>query len=935
MNTYTKRAIALLLCLCMLPLTAPVSARADDLYMEEVIERYEEFHKEDNGNPYDQLITGSYYNYARWSDNINAKGVPSKQVMWATNQLLDKQWNTKAYTDYLKTIMTQMDLGFERSVASQAVYDLQTDYAAFAKDLADTLGENILLQDFLAPEIKEQLKKTLSVLMDAKDVTELMNTAIEDTNQLYFCAVAQASYRKKVIFLEMLRDNSKDPHLVEAANDTLQVMNLEFAFFLKNYTLEFAQDMLSLGLDTSDLVQSLGNLVPKLTQKLSDKFPQWVKAITKSSTNAASKLLKAANTVTPFFSTLALGAQAMDLTGEVLEHTQIGTQAEYFREMHVMDAIADALYPAMLKANNAAASGSTGKRYDAICQYVIAGEALAYTHLRGEHCMMRVFEMQGGDTAQLKYDYAMTKEKVQKSYNMLSQILTPAFTEEHVTSDGFTFHNEFILPVNMLSEVPEGYVGIYNFADLMALRGAQSGKYILMDDIRCDDSYDDSYMKGIDGLTNIILDGNGFSIVNISTPLFGNVKNCTITNLKLKASCKLTLDPEAMEKHNYPYWNGCYYGMLCCYLENSLLDNCVTTGEVFLAQKTHTLPKYQSVSLNCGGFAGEAFNITLQNCCNAASISYEGTKGYTYVGGLIGYSSLSSNTKFGSDTFQNCCNIGSISVNEPNGGVYAGGLIGGGFYATLNHCYNAGAVSAIGESYVYTGGLAGKYSNAACSWCWNSGAVTASLSILPEDLSAKDGMVTTSDRWSTPVSAAAGMVSLTDGGTSMVGNERNDWYCCRNTGTIAADFYSGGLAALVEEHIYIADCYNLGSVSSKYYAGGLLASASANLDPYVRFHNCYSTGTLTGQFRGGIAGFMMSPDKNKCFDCFSPKTIPAVANSSYDGVQYLTSDQLLQKETYTAFFDRTWSLQPNSQNNSIYIWHFNEGDSFEPLKLRF
>lgn len=236
-----------------------------------------------------------------------------------------------------------------------------------------------------------------------------------------------------------------------------------------------------------------------------------------------------------------------------------------------------------------------------------------------------------------------------------------------------------------LTEIPEGYVGVYTKEDLDNIKLDMSGKYILMNDIIFEDS---DYEKGGSFYnsgkgwepigtkpTNFMgtFDGNGYKIKNlyINNPtqnyigLFGYVCDATITKLSLQ--------------------------------------NANITGEDYV-----------------GGIVGYSYQSTTVSFCNVQGA----INGTNYVGGVAGFCYTGSQDNY----VMFCSNSSSVSASASN----VGGIVGyirsyNGYYVEIKNCYNMGDVS--GKSYV--GGVAGycihDY-NTKVNHCYSIGAVIAKSS---------------------------------------------------------------------------------------------------------------------------------------------------------------------------------------------------------------
>lgn len=160
--------------------------------------------------------------------------------------------------------------------------------------------------------------------------------------------------------------------------------------------------------------------------------------------------------------------------------------------------------------------------------------------------------------------------------------------------------------------------------------------------------------KNLSGKT---VDGNGYSIKNLTKPLFG-VANGTVKNLVLSGvSIKETS-------------NGKHVGAIAGAVTGALtVENCYVTGstdrEAFIANRGNYA---------AGGLIGQvqsgSGSVTIKNCVVHANVENTGTvSNDSLAGGLVG--SVSTNNRL---NIENCIAMGSVSTTSGKG---AGGLVGG------------------------------------------------------------------------------------------------------------------------------------------------------------------------------------------------------------------------------------------------------------------
>ncbi|MDO4869079.1 MAG: fibronectin type III domain-containing protein [Bacillota bacterium] len=119
-----------------------------------------------------------------------------------------------------------------------------------------------------------------------------------------------------------------------------------------------------------------------------------------------------------------------------------------------------------------------------------------------------------------------------------------------------------------------------------------------------------------------------------------------------------------------------------------------------------------------GGIAGVIKFATIENCVNYADVTNTASSSYCNSGGIVGYIYGGSSE---ATTVKNCANFGTISSTGSSGRT--GGIVGGTSQATIQDCYNAGAV----EGKNYSGGIDGYFSTGDKFYrCYNRGQVTGS-----------------------------------------------------------------------------------------------------------------------------------------------------------------------------------------------------------------
>ena len=409
-----------------------------------------------------------------------------------------------------------------------------------------------------------------------------------------------------------------------------------------------------------------------------------------------------------------------------------------------------------------------------------------------------------------------------------------------------------------LTEVPEGYVGIYTKDDLDNIKLNMAGSYILMNDIVFEDS---DYEKGGSfynsgkgwepiGTSSTkftgTFDGNGYSIKNlyINNPeqscigLFGYTLGSTIKNL--------TFNDLSINGKNY-------VGSVVGYVYNTLISNITLSKGIVIGNDY------------VGGIAGYISSTTITNCNYSGEIT-----GKNYIGGIAGWSVLESKIDL--------CNVQGVIVGED----YVGGVVGYQYssymlcessydssfvYNYLQRCNNASKVS--GRSYV--GGITG-----------------CSKSYYEYD--------NYDDR---------GHYYVDYNGFSYVIN-------CSNSGKVSASSrYAGGIvgfSTVVGEKNpqYIRYCYNSGDVTSSSYIGGIVGCCNLN---YTSVNHCYSVGLVSATspetlcYFGGLFG------TTPCSESFCYYLEESVVNPTCTSGTAKSEDQMRKQTTYEQWdFINTWTM---------------------------
>ena len=194
----------------------------------------------------------------------------------------------------------------------------------------------------------------------------------------------------------------------------------------------------------------------------------------------------------------------------------------------------------------------------------------------------------------------------------------------------------------------------------------------------------------------------------------GTISGCTVTG-------SVDFDVKSSSS-NRSYYAGGIVG----YADRTSIYNC--TSSVNVANTFCNMIKESSYAydVTSGGIAAYTSGLTYR-CINNGTI-----KGTSYVGGIIGYSTYTSQTSASIYECKNAGNIESVSIGSSSSAkvTYVGGIVGsnymygGGVYTQLivENCYNTGNITIYGNAKgtTYAGGFAGM-SNSKLKYFYTTG----------------------------------------------------------------------------------------------------------------------------------------------------------------------------------------------------------------------
>lgn len=231
-----------------------------------------------------------------------------------------------------------------------------------------------------------------------------------------------------------------------------------------------------------------------------------------------------------------------------------------------------------------------------------------------------------------------------------------------------------------LENVPEGYIGIYDIADLYGIRNDLTANYILMKDI---DMSEDTAEGGdwnlaghgwtpIDGFAGTF-DGNGHRIIGMhiygeveqAVGLFGKLGNSYPEKVSIKNLAMVDININIINEDRGGW---CSVGGIVGHgYDDVKIENCYTTGDI-LAEV-----KYSQSYV--GGLMGGGRTSSVSNCYNICNVILSGDS--TDITDGVGGIAQSCNADF-------CYNIGTISRAKSNV-TDAYPIVGNGHQAS--HCY--------------------------------------------------------------------------------------------------------------------------------------------------------------------------------------------------------------------------------------------------------
>ena len=469
---------------------------------------------------------------------------------------------------------------------------------------------------------------------------------------------------------------------------------------------------------------------------------------------------------------------------------------------------------------------------------------------------------------------------------------------------------EFMVPVESLTEVPEGYIGIYTAEDLDNIRNDLSANYILMNDIDMSEyenwtpicgEHNSTWFYGF-GFSGV-LDGNGYVIKNFTLTtatingkyqgLFGLIENGVIENLGFE-NCSLIVN-EVYIEINYMF--AC--GLLAGAVFNSEIQNCYIDGNVNIydiANSDYTEFLYGSGEFNesicVSAFIGYSASNVIKNIRNYSDITADNIEFSMDIGGIIGrdrggFCEYDDSDRIGE--YYNIYNEGNITLTNIkykfyDERIFYGHISVGGLFGSVNNgvyieqAVNSGRINILNttDSCIYIGGIVG--------WMRDIHAYRNITHTITDSINY--GVISLYE---------SGFVTPTDSRYVFVGGITGSGDCpttayishSSNHGNInlkainGSDYMVGGISGA---DVNISCCYNTGNIdceggdSYQSYIAGIQGYTSrwAYIDLIYQIDNCYNIGSITlRKNSGGVGGICGKINEDKIEHCYNTGDVSA------------------------------------------------------------
>ena len=372
-----------------------------------------------------------------------------------------------------------------------------------------------------------------------------------------------------------------------------------------------------------------------------------------------------------------------------------------------------------------------------------------------------------------------------------------------------------------LTEIPEGYIGIYTVENLLTMTENMAGNYIQMADINLTNFGEWTPLNGPpNGLFEGVFDGNGYKMTGFAgvglftgTHPTGIIKNIRFIDVNINKPN----DDVSVIVNQY---------------HSGKIQNCYVSGNIS--------------GQNCSGIAiGNYSTGEISNCTVNTNIT-----------GIYSASGIAEGNYADDDApgIFNCIVHGSVitTANLDAEEPIAGGLLAGNYSGKLHDCYTTCVVRAAGHA----GGLCGQsYSDNIITNCYATGNVTGAI---------VGGLIGQLAGAGADNCYAAGNVTAEGElyGASEVGGFAGSIFApvskCYATGNITGGINdTGGFAGFISG-VNIDQCYAIGNVSGQGSIGGFVGLCWDSLGEKIS--NCFALGDVLGSIDDGsnigVGGFV-------------------------------------------------------------------------------
>lgn len=830
--------------------------------------------------------------YWKYANGVEAKKV-EQWLIDTSARIIGEEPDEKYYTEMLIKMITLFEYSAAQQVESQSRVDKLKSFEDHAFDLID-IGASVVGLDGAAKDIAKGFK----VLSAGIDLTK---ATIEE---LEYYELSIRNYAQAELFLKAVSEYSDNELLSSAAAELRKPNRLLFKERVRLIS-STAKNVGKFSKDTFLAELSFSILKNRTEYKTDSSVKDYVDFGEKAY-GFIDDLISIGQLT---FKVMMLGADG-----------NFGTNAT-FRRHNEMMAMAD-IAQALVKAGEAvtisehASAQTVYSNINIKCEYY---RMLLSVHIRGEYLMYSLLS----EDAELLSDFSNWTEKYFKGKNgtvkewydeqigyfekycgQIEKIFERLDSIKPVVHGGFELHDGFISAIKRKDTVPDGYIGVYTFEDFKKIADScpstapisssfynpqtefNTANYILMNDITFPAEYDSA------GVFFGILDGNGYTMHNLSKPLFITVSNATIKNLGMEIDFVIdTNDGEysfgTIACGQHVWTNG----------EGIVVDNCFVKGNIDITCRSGQF----------GGLIGYGEGVSIKNCYNEADISVK-TRQSSKTGGICGESAFISN----------CYNTGNINsyascaltMNEYSINVFTGGIQGYNYGDSIKNCYNIGEIKtkADGECSVSSGGIIGYnygwdyYSNY-ISNCYNIGTVSCDW---------------TEDYDSTLIYGQTFGASYSSGGIVGWTGENLILDKCWNGGDISGEHFIGGIVgrAYLQYEDSITDCYNTGWISAVQYAGGIVGA-----DTYATgIQRSFNVGMISdAQYCGALAGTLKNGQEKLSACYYLDNGVSATgAGINYSGAQKLTAEQMTDTASFKEFdFLDVWVIKEGSTHPEL------------------